>query len=147
MEKPTLLILAAGMGSRYGGLKQMDAVGPSGEIVMDYSIHDAVRAEFLRVCHINPKTGLRAGADDNRRAVQILYNSGIQRIHDARHNGSDNHIRELLRVAAALGKKRPDPDAELVRSPLHLRRHAEGFQKFLPFKNSERNVRIAYIDS
>ena len=40
--KPTLLVLAAGMGSRYGGLKQMDGVGPNGEIIMDYSINDAV---------------------------------------------------------------------------------------------------------
>ena len=46
MSKPTLLILAAGMGSRYGGLKQMDPVGPSGEIVLDYSIFDALRAGF-----------------------------------------------------------------------------------------------------
>ena len=52
MEKPTLLILAAGMGSRYGGLKQMDPVGPSGEIVLDYSIHDAMRAGFGRVAFV-----------------------------------------------------------------------------------------------
>src|SRR5258707_57560 len=44
--KPTLLILAAGMGSRYGGLKQMDTVGPSGETIMDYSVYDAIRAGF-----------------------------------------------------------------------------------------------------
>ena len=44
--KPTLLILAAGMGSRYGGLKQIDAVGPNGEIIIDYSIYDAVKAGF-----------------------------------------------------------------------------------------------------
>ena len=52
MEKPTLMILAAGMGSRYGGLKQMDPVGPSGEIVLDYSIHDAMRAGFGRVAFV-----------------------------------------------------------------------------------------------
>ncbi|MDY0145475.1 MAG: nucleotidyltransferase [Kiritimatiellia bacterium] len=52
MEKPTLLILAAGMGSRYGGLKQMDPVGPSGEIVLDYSIFDALRAGFGRVVFV-----------------------------------------------------------------------------------------------
>ena len=52
MDKPTLLILAAGMGSRYGGLKQMDSVGPSGEIVMDYSIYDAIRAGFGRVVFV-----------------------------------------------------------------------------------------------
>ena len=47
--KPTLCILAAGMGSRYGGLKQVDAVGPSGEAIIDYSIYDAVRAGFGKV--------------------------------------------------------------------------------------------------
>lgn len=52
MNKPTLLILAAGMGSRYGGLKQMDPVGPSGEIVLDYSIFDALRAGFGRVVFV-----------------------------------------------------------------------------------------------
>lgn len=52
MNKPTLLILAAGMGSRYGGLKQMDPVGPSGEIVLDYSIFDALRAGFGRAVFV-----------------------------------------------------------------------------------------------
>ncbi len=50
--KPTLLILAAGMGSRYGGLKQMDQVGPSGEAIIDYSIYDAIRAGFEKVTFI-----------------------------------------------------------------------------------------------
>ena len=52
MNKPTLMILAAGMGSRYGGLKQIDPVGPSGEIVLDYSIFDALRAGFGRVVFV-----------------------------------------------------------------------------------------------
>lgn len=46
MKKRTLLILAAGMGSRYGGLKQIDPVGPGGETIIDYSVHDAMRAGF-----------------------------------------------------------------------------------------------------
>ncbi len=50
--KPTLLVLAAGMGSRYGGLKQMDGLGPSGETIIDYSIHDAVEAGFGKVVYI-----------------------------------------------------------------------------------------------
>lgn len=50
--KPTLLILAAGMGSRYGGLKQMDPMGPNGETVLDYSVYDAIRAGFGRVVFI-----------------------------------------------------------------------------------------------
>ncbi|MCW0219067.1 MAG: nucleotidyltransferase [Prosthecobacter sp.] len=50
--KPTLLILAAGMGSRYGGLKQLDAMGPSGEVVLDYSVFDAIRAGFGKVVFV-----------------------------------------------------------------------------------------------
>lgn len=42
--KPTLFLLAAGMGSRYGGLKQLDGLGPNGETIMDYSIYDAIQA-------------------------------------------------------------------------------------------------------
>lgn len=45
-QKPVLLILAAGMGSRYGGLKQMDGFGPSGETIIDYSIYDALKVGF-----------------------------------------------------------------------------------------------------
>ena len=50
--KPTLLVLAAGMGSRYGGLKQLDAVGPSGETILDYAVFDAIRAGFGRVVFV-----------------------------------------------------------------------------------------------
>jgi len=50
--KPTLLVLAAGMGSRYGGLKQMDAFGPGGETIIDYSIYDAINAGFGKVVFI-----------------------------------------------------------------------------------------------
>ena len=50
--KPTLLILAAGMGSRYGGNKQMDAFGPNGETIIDYSIYDAIRSGFGKVVFI-----------------------------------------------------------------------------------------------
>lgn len=50
--KPTLMIMAAGMGSRYGGLKQLDPVGPGGEIIMDYSVFDALRAGFGRVVFV-----------------------------------------------------------------------------------------------
>lgn len=50
--KPTLLVLAAGMGSRYGGLKQLDGVGPCGETIMDYSVYDAARAGFGKVVFV-----------------------------------------------------------------------------------------------
>src|SRR5512144_2921153 len=48
----TLVVLAAGMGSRYGGLKQVDPVGPGGETVLDYAVFDAVRAGFTRVVFV-----------------------------------------------------------------------------------------------
>ena len=50
--KPTLFILAAGMGSRYGGLKQLDGLGPNGETIMDYSVFDAMRAGFGKVVFV-----------------------------------------------------------------------------------------------
>jgi dTDP-glucose pyrophosphorylase len=52
MEKPILVVLAAGMGSRYGGLKQMDKIGPGGEALLDYSVFDARRAGFAKVVFI-----------------------------------------------------------------------------------------------
>ena len=65
--KPTLLVLAAGMGSRYGGLKQMDGLGPHGETIIDYSIHDAVEAGFGKVVYI-VRESFKA---DMEKAVQV----------------------------------------------------------------------------
>ena len=53
--KPVLVVMAAGMGSRYGGLKQIDPVGPNGEIIIDYSLHDAKKAGFETVVFIIKK--------------------------------------------------------------------------------------------
>ena len=50
--KPTLFVLAAGMGSRYGGLKQLDGLGPNGETIMDYSVYDAIKAGFGKVVFV-----------------------------------------------------------------------------------------------
>jgi UTP-glucose-1-phosphate uridylyltransferase len=55
MNKPTLLILAAGIGSRYGGLKQLEPLGPSGETIIDYSIYDALKAGFDKVIFVIKK--------------------------------------------------------------------------------------------
>ena len=52
MQDITLLVMAAGMGSRYGGLKQLDNVGPSGETIIDYSVYDAMRTGFRKVVFI-----------------------------------------------------------------------------------------------
>ena len=50
--KPALLVLAAGLGTRYGGLKQIDAIGPNGETIIDYSVYDALRAGFGKVVFV-----------------------------------------------------------------------------------------------
>lgn len=63
MDK-TLLIMAAGMGSRYGGLKQVDAMGPSGEILMEYSVYDALMAGFSQVVFI-VKEGMKQSFHQN----------------------------------------------------------------------------------
>ena len=52
MKKPVLIIMAAGMGSRYGGLKQIDPVDEQGHIIMDFSLYDAVKAGFEKVIFI-----------------------------------------------------------------------------------------------
>ena len=71
--KPTLVVLAAGMGSRYGGLKQMEQFGPSGETLMDYSIYDAIRAGFGKVVFIIRKSL----EEDFRKIVLAKYQGKI----------------------------------------------------------------------
>ena len=71
--KPTLLILAAGMGSRYGGLKQLDGLGPNGETIMDYSVFDAIRAGFGKVVFVIRKDF----ADDFRKIVLAKYEGKV----------------------------------------------------------------------
>ena len=52
MKKPVLVVMAAGMGSRYGGMKQIDPVGPNGQVIVDYSLYDARRAGFETVIFV-----------------------------------------------------------------------------------------------
>ena len=56
MKKTTLLIMAAGLGSRYGGNKQVDGIGPHGEILMQYSIYDAIAAGFNKLVFVIKKS-------------------------------------------------------------------------------------------
>lgn len=82
--KPTLLVLAAGMGSRYGGLKQMDPMGPNGETVLDYSVYDAIRAGFGRVVFIIREDfaeAFRQGVG-SRFAHRIQVDYAFQRLDD-----------------------------------------------------------------
>ena len=71
--KPTLFILAAGMGSRYGGLKQIDGLGPNGETIMDYSVFDALRAGFGKIVFV-----IRKDFEDAfRKAVLSKYEDKV----------------------------------------------------------------------
>lgn len=76
-KKPVLVIMAAGMGSRYGGLKQMDPVGPAGELILDYSLYDAKRAGFERAVIIikqeNEKDFREVLGDRVSRHMQVDY--------------------------------------------------------------------------
>ena len=72
--KPTLFILAAGMGSRYGGLKQLDGLGPNGETIMDYSVFDAMRAGFGKVVFVIRKDF----EEDFRNIVLSKYADHVQ---------------------------------------------------------------------
>ena len=71
--KPTLVVLAAGMGSRYGGLKQLDGLGPHGETIMDYSIYDAIHAGFGKVVFVIRKDF----EDDFRSKILSKYEGHI----------------------------------------------------------------------
>lgn len=80
----TLIVLAAGMGSRYGGLKQLDPMGPSGETVLDYSVFDAIRAGFDRVIFVIREDFAEAFHDGigARFADRITVEYAFQRIDD-----------------------------------------------------------------
>jgi NDP-sugar pyrophosphorylase family protein len=71
--QPTLFILAAGLGSRYGGLKQLDGLGPNGETIMDYSIYDAIRAGFGKLVFVIR----RSFEEDFRRIIVSKYEKHI----------------------------------------------------------------------
>ena len=70
--KPTLVLLAAGMGSRYGGLKQLDGLGPNGETIMDYSIYDAIQAGFGKIVFITSRR------TSERRSSRSMRDTSLQ---------------------------------------------------------------------
>ena len=86
----TLVIMAAGMGSRYGGLKQLDPLGPGGEFLLDYSIYDALKAGFDKVVFVIKKENLelfRSTVGERiEKAVKVEY--AFQTIEDIPQNGS-----------------------------------------------------------
>ena len=77
MKKPVLVVMAAGMGSRYGGLKQIDPVDEYGHIIMDFSVYDAVRAGFEKVVFVikrENEADFRAAIGDRlAKQVEVAY--------------------------------------------------------------------------
>ena len=92
MQKPSLVVMAAGMGSRYGGLKQIDPVGRHGEIIIDYSLYDAMRAGFEKVVFII-----------NHR-IEADFKDAIGRRAE-RHIGVTGEVKEYLQVVS----RQPEP--------------------------------------
>lgn len=83
-KKPILLIMAAGMGSRYGGLKQIDPVGSNGEIILDFSLYDAMLAGFERVVFVIKEENLEAfrGLIDDRAGRHLDVKYAFQKLDD-----------------------------------------------------------------
>ena len=77
MNKPVLVVMAAGMGSRYGGMKQIDPVGPNGQVIVDYSLYDARRAGFETVIfvikHEIEETFKKAIGDRVAKVMNVKY--------------------------------------------------------------------------
>lgn len=71
--KPTLFVLAAGMGSRYGGLKQLDGLGPNGETIMDHSIYDAIQSGFGKVVFVIRKDLKRISVKRFCQNMKIIF--------------------------------------------------------------------------
>ena len=86
----TLIIMAAGMGSRYGGLKQLDPLGPGGEFLLDYSIYDAIKAGFNKVVFVIKKENLElfreTVGERIEKAIKVEY--AFQTIEDIPENGT-----------------------------------------------------------
>ena len=109
MSQPnlTLVVLAAGIGSRYGGLKQMDPMGPSGEIIIDYSVYDALRAGFNKVVFVISK------------AIEDAFRERIGRTIEKQVETAYVFQRDRRRPARVRGPRRPQ---EAVG---HRARHAD----------------------
>jgi dTDP-glucose pyrophosphorylase len=132
--KPTLLVLAAGMGSRYGGLKQMDPMGPNGETVLDYSVYDAIRAGFGRVVFIIREDFAEAFKNGvgARFADRIKVDYAFQKLDD---------LPEGFTVPE--GRSKPWGTAHAVRAARHLVKESFAVINADDFYGSDAYVRAA----
>ena len=102
MKKTTLVILAAGIGSRFGGIKQLAPVGPSGEIIMDYSIYDALEAGFNKIVFI-----IRKDIEEDFRRIMVTVSQTSQKSNMSFRTFVISRMDSLSRKAA---KSRGEPD-------------------------------------
>ena len=112
--KPTLFVMAAGMGSRYGGLKQMDGLGPNGETIIDYSIYDAIRAGFETVVFVikhEIEDAFKEAMADAASSVIDFFKGNIELINNFMMALAEEQIKAAfeLRYASELGFM-PDMD-------------------------------------
>ncbi|MGC6466251.1 MAG: nucleotidyltransferase family protein [Akkermansiaceae bacterium] len=110
VDSPALVVLAAGMGSRYGGLKQMDPMGPSGETVLDYSVFDAIRAGFSKVVFVIREDF----ADDFKEKVGAKFQGRIEvaYAYQSLNDLPDGHL-------LPKGREKPWGTAHAVRAARH----------------------------
>ncbi|MDR0876437.1 MAG: hypothetical protein LBN21_00160 [Treponema sp.] len=102
MKQPILVVLAAGMGSRYGGLKQMDKLGQNGEVLLDYSVFDALRSGFEKIVFI-----IRHDIENDFRE-QVLRRMGSKVTYDLAFQDLDTLIpADLFAEAKKLGRTKP----------------------------------------
>ena len=101
MKRPILVVLAAGMGSRYGGLKQMDAVGANAEVLLDYSAYDAIKSGFEKIVFI-----IRSDIEKDFMETVLARMSGIK--YDIAFQNPDSLIpRDIFQSAQKAGRSKP----------------------------------------
>jgi len=102
MKGPILVVLAAGMGSRYGGLKQMDVIGKNGEVLLDYSVYDAVKSGFEKVVFI-----IRRDIEKDFREI-VLARMGSKVKYELAFQEADSLIPpDIFRAAKEAGRTKP----------------------------------------
>jgi choline kinase len=102
MKCPTLIVLAAGIGSRYGGLKQMDKIGKNGEVLLDYSVYDAIKSGFEKIVFIIRHDIEKDFAD------QVLVRMGSKVKYELAFQDSDSLIPpDIFAAAQKAGKTKP----------------------------------------
>ena len=102
MDKPVLVVMAAGMGSRYGGLKQMDKIGKSGEVLLDYSVFDAVKSGFGKVVFI-----IRSDIEKDFRELVLARMEQSVKCELAFQNPGSLIPGEIFKAAQKAGRSKP----------------------------------------